>query len=95
MIPLSFEEAMAVARRIHSTPEAGLSRAVTGLSLNAIVSLVILAIQLDAIAQASAAYATGHPDLDRYAALQELLVAAGYLPLPATTATQEADRGQG
>lgn len=94
MIPLSFEEAMAVAKRIHSTPEAKLSRAVTGLSLNAIVSLAILVVQLDAIAQASAAAHAAPTDLSRNAALRELLLAAGYLP-ELTTATEEAAHGQG
>lgn len=94
MILHTFDEALSIARKLRSTPDPELQRAATGLSLKAILSLAVLAHQLDELAQSAAAYVTGTPTPEHYAALQERLLAAGYLPLPKFPAPQEADRGQ-
>lgn len=93
MIHHSFEEAMAVARRIHATPDAQMDRAATGLSLRDVTSLAILVHQLDEIAQAAAAFSIANRDLTAWATLQEHLLAAGYLPIPNTSSAQEARDG--
>lgn len=93
MILLSFDEALAEARRIQAAPDADLARATTALSVRGICSLAVLAIQLDTIAQAAAAFSIADRDLDAWATLQEHLVAAGYLPLKNIPATKEARDG--
>lgn len=91
---LTVDETLAAAERLRATSDAELRRAATGLSLNAIASLAVLAHQLNEIAIAAAAYATGTPDLGLYADLQERLLAAGYLPLRKFPAPEEAANGQ-
>jgi len=93
MILLSFEDALAEARRIQAAPEADLARAATALSVRAIGSLAVLAIQLDAIAQAAAAFSVSDRDHGAWSALQERLIAAGYLPLQNISATKEQPDG--
>ncbi|GJD93397.1 hypothetical protein [Methylobacterium iners] len=88
---LTVEETIAAASRVRMTDDANLRRAATGLSLNAICSMAVLVGQLDAIARSAAAYSTGTPDPDRYAELQERLLAAGYLPLPRAIAEEPVD----
>ncbi|GJD97749.1 hypothetical protein [Methylobacterium iners] len=68
-----------------------LARGLVGVSDVTIASMIVLVEQLDAIARSAAAYSTGTPDPDRYAELQERLLAAGYLPLPRETAKEPAD----
>lgn len=92
MIPLTFDQAVALARRIQTTPDGQLDRVMTGLSLRDIASLAILSHQLDEIAQA-AALSVGNRDRDAWKALQERLLAAGYLPLQNIPATKEQPDG--
>lgn len=94
MIYLSFQEAIAIAERIRATPDAEMQRAATGLSLQAICSLAILAHQLDDLARAAAEHVARPRDLEAWATLQEHLVRAAYLPLPNSSASQEPGHGQ-
>ena len=81
-------------------------RALDGLSATAIISLVVLAGQLDAIAQAAARTedawrrandreVDAQVAADAAADLIRLLSTAGYFPVPPTPATEEAPHVQG
>lgn len=94
MIYLTFQEALAVAERIRATPDAEMPRAATGLSLQAICSLAILAHQLDDLARAAAEHVARPRDLEAWEALQEHLIRARYLPLTQSPASQEPGHGQ-
>lgn len=106
---LSLEETVAVAdaayERANREPFDP-RRAATGLSSNAIVSMVVLVRQLDGIAEAAAraedawrrvndgqgdAQEAANASID----LIRLLSAAGYLPLPPVPTPEEAAHGQG
>ena len=89
-VPQAVEAAAALRRRVDSALDA--RRAITGLSTSAIVSIAILVGQFEAIAQAAAAYSCRATDHATWVRLQELLIEAGYLPLPAH---QEPPHGQG
>lgn len=100
--PLSAPEAVAAAHRIYARVDAALSirRGLTGVQDREIVSVVILARQLDAMAQLAAHLLThgvvaSLPDgTVPWRALREGLTAAGYLPLPETPAHQEPAHGK-
>lgn len=105
---LSVEETLAAAALAcgrANRPPFDPRRALDGLSATAIISLVVLAGQLDAIAQAAAlteetwrrandGEASSQEAADAAVDLIRLLAAAGYLPLPAAPATEEAALGQ-
>lgn len=84
--PLVVPEAIAAAHRIFERADRALTirRALDGVPDRELISIVILALQLDAIAQASAAYLSRPADRDAWERLTELLLLSGHLPLPAT-----------
>lgn len=98
--PLTVPEAIAAAHRIYERADAALTirRALDGVPDRELISIVILARQLDEIARAAAAvpmtpdeaaFVMVPADLERFAALRRLLGAAGYLPLPETQLAEE------
>ena len=102
--PLSVGEAIAAAHRIFDRADAALSlrRALTGVPDRELISVVILARQLDRIARAAAAvpmtldeaaFVMTPPDFALFAELRELLAASGYLPLPETRPEEEPAHG--
>ncbi|UIY44112.1 hypothetical protein [Methylobacterium radiotolerans] len=106
---LSVEETLAAAALAcgrANRPPFDPRRALDGLSATAIISLVVLAGQLDAIAKASArtedtwrrandGEASAQEAADAAVDLIRLLSDAGYLPLSPAPATEEAAHAQG
>ncbi|MGX5776484.1 hypothetical protein [Methylorubrum zatmanii] len=95
--PLSAPEAVAAAHRIFERADTALSlrRALDGVPSSDLISIVILARQLDEIARAAAAYAADGKDFEAWDRLRELLAIPGYLPLPQTHPAEEPAHGEG
>ena len=103
--PLSVGEAIAAAHRIFDRADRSLSlrRALDGVPDRELISIVILARQLDAIARAAAAlpmtpdeaaFVMTSGDFALFSALRQQLAAAGYLPLE-TQPAEEPAHGEG
>lgn len=95
--PLSAPDAVDAAHRIFDRADRSLTlrRALDGASDRELLSIVILARQLDAIARAAAVYVADAKDFDAWERLSELLVVPGYLPLPQTQPAEEPANGEG
>lgn len=95
--PLSAPDAVEAAHRIFDRADKSLTlrRALDGASDRDLISVVILARQLDEIARTAALYVADGKNFDAWERLRELLAVPGYLPLPQTEPAEEPAHGEG